>query len=347
MRRITRLLFPQVPFCFLSVWFFSATPVSQPIEVNGITMGTTYHVTYFDDQGRDFRNSIDSLLVLVNKGISVYDSESEISKFNQSTIGIKLSNRFFSETLSKAVEISFLSEGAFDPTVMPFVNAWGFGPQKAPALSSMPTVPTSAQIFSLQQIVGIDKIAVEFREVKKKHPSVQLDFGGIGQGYGVDVISDFLKSKGINNFLVEIGGEGYASGKNLREGRDWVVGILDPSSTEEKQIIKVYISLKDESFTTSGNYFRFRKVNGKTYGHTIDPKTGYPVKNEMLSASVFTNDCATADAWDNAFMVMGIEKSISMLKANPGLEAILQYSTANGVQMYITPGIKNKIVLNN
>jgi FAD:protein FMN transferase len=347
MRSKISLLFFSTSCCVLIAGFFSGTSIPKAIEVNGLTMGTTYHVNYFDERGRDFKTSIDSLLVLVNKGISVFDPESEVSKFNRNTDGLKLTNKFFSETLSRAYQIALLSEGTFDPTVMPLVNAWGFGTQKNSSSTSAYITPTSGEIAHLKEIVGIDKIVLTSEEVQKKRPQVQLDFGGIGQGYGVDVVSDFLKSKGIKNFLVEIGGEGYAFGKNVTKDRDWVIGILNPNSTEEDQFMNAYVSLKNQSFTTTGNYFKNRKVNGKTYGHTIDPKTGYPVENEMLSVSVFSADCTTADAWDNALMVMGIEKSILMLKANPGLEAILQYSTPNGLQMYITPGLKDQIDLNN
>jgi FAD:protein FMN transferase len=311
-----------------------------PVVVEGYTMGTTYHVTYFDDDaGRNFKNEIDSLLVLVNKSINTYDSGSEVSAFNRSKNGVTVNLPYLFPPLAKAKEIYSESDGAFDPTVMPLVNAWGFGPKKS-------FRPTPQQLDSILEFTGFDQIIVTEREISKLDPRVQLDFGGIGQGYGVDVISDFLRLKGIENFLVEIGGEGFASGKNLSKGKPWEIGILDPNSIIENQFFKAYASLHNRAFTTSGNYFNYREIDGKKYGHTIDPKTGNPIQHELLSASVFASDCSTADAWATAFMVMGVPKSIEKLKKMPHVDALLIYTSAFGkIETYITPGAKHFIRL--
>jgi thiamine biosynthesis lipoprotein len=216
---------------------------------------------------------------------------------------------------------------------MPLVNAWGFGAGKQIDLDS-------AQIDSIKTFVGFDKIRFGTDSILKSEPRVQLDFGGIGQGYGADVITGFLKSKGITNMLVELGGEGMAVGKNLKTNKPWEIGILDPNSTYENQFFKAYVALTDQSFTTSGNYFNYHEIDGKKYSHTIDPSTGYPAQRPILSASIFTTDCITADAWGTAIMVMGHEKAIEVLKEHPELDVLLIYSTPTGkMDTYITPGI--------
>jgi FAD:protein FMN transferase len=308
--------------------------VLEPVKVEGKTMGTTYHITYFDKNSRDFKNSIDSLLLVVNKSINNYDSTSEVSQFNESKEGIMIKLPYFFPPVEKSREIFQASGGAFDPTVMPLVNAWGFGAGKQ-------INPDSTQVDSIKSFVGFEKIQFTKASIRKSDPRVQLDFGGIGQGYGADVITDFLKSKGISNMLVELGGEGMAVGKNLKKDKPWEIGILDPNSTVENQFFKAYVALTDKSFTTSGNYFNYREINGKKYAHTIDPDTGFPAQHAILSASVFTTDCATADAWGTALMVMGHEKAIELLKNHPELDVLLMYSKADGnVGTFITPGIQ-------
>ena len=227
-----------------------------------------------------------------------------------------------------------LTDGAFDPTVMPLVNAWGFGAGKQ-------INPDSAQVDSIKAFVGFDKVKFSRDSVQKTDPNLQLDFGGIGQGYGADVITEFLKAKGISNLLVELGGEGMAIGKNLTSGQSWRIGILDPNSTPEHQFFKAYVTLDDRSFTTSGNYFNFHEIDGKKYSHTMDPKTGFPSRKAILSASVFTTDCITADAWGTALMAMGHEKAIALMKNHPELDVLLMFTNAEGkTEVFMTPGIQ-------
>jgi thiamine biosynthesis lipoprotein len=295
-------------------------------------MATTYHITYFDSQQRNFKAEIDSLLVLVNQSINNYNPTSEISLFNKSQSGFKFSLPFLYDPIVIAQQVYSDSEGAFDPTVMPLVNLWGFGYKKV-------TRPDSSKIDSIRSFIGFDKIKFNKDSVWKLDPRAQLDFGGIGQGYGADVITDFLKSKGIDNMLVELGGEGMAVGTNLQSGKPWELGILNPNSTRDNQYFKAYISLEDKSFTTSGNYFNYREVDGKKYSHTIDPFTGYPATRELLSASVFADNATLADAWGTALMVMGHEKAIETLKNHPEIDALLIYSTNDGLATFATEKI--------
>jgi thiamine biosynthesis lipoprotein len=316
-----------------AVWLYRKNQTPEPIRIEGKTMGTSYHITYFDDQQRDLTASVDSLLAVVNKSINNYDPSSEVSRFNDSQRGVAFDLPYLYSPLVTAKEVFEISGGAFDPTVMPLVNAWGFGPAEA-------YNPDSAKVDSLRSIVGFEKVSMTNDSLTKTDPRVQLDFGGIGQGYGADVIADFMRARNITDMLIEIGGEGMAIGTNLRNGKRWEIGILDPQSTLENQFFKAYIALENQSFTTSGNYFNYHIVDGKRYSHTMDPASGYPAQREILSASVFAIDATTADVWGTAFMAMGHEKAIELLKQHPELDAILMYSGNEGaIETYVTPGI--------
>lgn len=322
------------------VWWWRQRGTHEPIRIEGETMGTTYHITYFDSEKRNFKPSVDSLLVLVNQSINTYNPNSEVSLFNKSNGAFQFQLPYLLPPIRKAREVFAASQGAFDPTVMPLVNLWGFGWKKVDR-------PDTSKIDSLRNFIGFEKISFNEDSVWKSDARAQLDFGGIGQGYGADVITDFLKSKGIVNMLVELGGEGMACGINLQSGKPWELGILDPESTRENQFFKAYISLSDKSFTTSGNYFNYRIVDEKKYSHTIDPLTGYPAQRAILSASVFSGDATSADAWGTAFMVMGHEKGIELLKKHTELDALLIYTGADGtIQTYATPGIASLLQLN-
>lgn len=313
---------------------------ANPIRIEGETMATTYHITYFDSQQRNFKSEIDSLLVVVNLSINNYNPDSEISLFNKSERGFKFNLPYLHDPLVIAHEVYDRSHGAFDPTVMPLVNLWGFGHQKV-------IKPDSSKIDSIRSFIGFDKIKFNEDSIWKFDSRSQLDFGGIGQGYGADVITEYLKSKGIENMLVELGGEGMAVGRNIQSGKPWELGILDPNSTRENQYFKAYISLEDKSFTTSGNYFNYREVDGKKYSHTIDPFTGYPTTKAILSASVFAENATLADAWGTALMVMGHEKAIETLSKHPEIDAFLIYSTNEGIATFATEKISPFIKIEN
>lgn len=328
---------------FLILWFLPPDRDKagvEPLVIEGSTMGTTYRIVYFDEpERRDFKASVDSLLFLINRAISTYDPESEISRFNKSSSGITFQLPYFHDLLQRAKEIYKSSDGAFDPTVMPLVNAWGFGPEKSLTLPE-------EKVDSLKQLVGFDKINISREGVTKSDPRVQLDLGGIGQGYGVDVLFQFLQEKGITHLLVELGGEGISLGKNLQKDRAWQIGILDPNSTPDQEFFKAYVTLHDQAFTTSGNYFNYKIINGRKFGHTIDPVKGYPVQHSLLSASVFAPDCTTADGWATAFMVMGARKAIAKLKTLPEVNAFFICSGRRGkLETYSTAGIADQIVL--
>lgn len=312
----------------MAVWWWRNR--DTPILIEGKTMGTSYHVIYFDDADRNFKTQVDSLLRLVNKSISTWDSTSEISRFNRAQRTIKFDLPYFLPPLQVSQKIVSISRGAYDPTVMPLVNAWGFGPKKIEK-------PDTLEVERVRAFVGFEKISFNQDSLWKNDPRVQLDFSGIGQGYGADVITDFLKSKGVKNALVEIGGEGMALGRNIQTDKPWALGLVNPAQPET---YIGYINLENKGFSTSGNYFNYRVVDGRRYSHTIDPTTGYPTNKAILSASVFSDDCATADAWATAIMSMGHEKAIELLKSQPTIGVCLIFSTeSGGVERFVSENV--------
>lgn len=338
--RVRNLLYSLVLLVAIVIVYFYRQHRSAPVQIEGHTMGTTYHITYFDKQKRNFKPQIDSLLIAVNAGINTYQKDSEVSRFNRATKSFRFEQNYFREMLERSLPVVKESGGAFDPTVMPLVNAWGFGPAQ-PLYAEIPDVD------SIRNFVGFEKIGFNADSVWKTDPRVQLDFGGIGQGYGADVITAFLKQQGIQDMLVEIGGEGMACGMNRQTGRPWQIGILDPNSTRNNRLFKAYVYLQNESFTTSGGYFNYREIDGRKYTHTIDPNTGYPVNNPLLSVSLFTKDATSADGWATALMVMGPEKAREVLEKQTHMQGILMYTNeSGGMEVYVTPGLTNRVKIN-
>ncbi len=313
------------------VWKYRQSNNLEPMKLSGKTMGTSYHITYFDKGGRNFQLAVDSLLMLINKSINTYDTASEISRFNRARRSIAFRLPYFLPPLKKSKEVVAGSQGAYDPTVMPLVNAWGFGPRKIER-------PDTAEILAIRKFVGFEKIGFSEDSLWKNDPRVQLDFSAIGQGYGADVIADFFKSKSVENFFIELGGEGVAWGKNLKEDRVWEIGILDPNSDYVEQKFRAYATVTNMGYSTSGNYFNYREVDGRKYSHTIDPVSGFPVQHELLSATVFARDCSTADAWATAFMSMGHIKAQETLKSHGELDVFFIYSSPEGVKTFSSDG---------
>lgn len=316
---------------------------SQPttiVVLQGTTMGPIpYTVKYLHSENESYQIEVDSLLIGFNNSLSTYIPQSEISKFNLNDTLVYETALFFA-VLKKSKEIFDLTSGAFDPTVGPLVNAWGFGPGKENQYLD------SLSVDSLLQMVGFDKIVFDEKTAVKKVPNMYLDFSAIAKGYGVDVVGLYLESQGINNYMVEIGGEVRCRGIN-ENGKPWLIGIEDPTVSGAEQRLYSTVFLKDRSLATSGNYRNFYVVDGKKISHTISPFTGYPVQHSLLSASVFATDCMTADALATGFMVLGVEKAIEITEGTEGFDAILIYSDQEGkLQTYISDGIKNFVDIN-
>ncbi len=321
------------------VWLVRKSKKPEPVAFTGQTMGTTYSVIYFDDEKRDLQSSVDSLLLVFNESLSTYIPTSEISRFNTGS-AYKFQLPYFFPVLERSKQIVEATDGAFDPTVMPLVNAWGFGPDKFESVDT-------AKVESALALVGFERIQFNSDSVWKTNDGVQLDFSAIAKGYGVDVVSDFLVLKGIDNLFVEIGGEVIAKGKNLKSDRLWEIAILDPNYTYVQPLSFAYAQVDNQAVATSGNYFNYRESNGIKYSHSLNPKTGYPAKQQILSATIFADDCMTADAWATAAMVMGHEKMIELLNQHQEIKAFLLYSSNTGaIASFISPGLHTNIKIN-
>ncbi len=321
---------------FVLIIFYN--PEVKYDTISGETQGTFYNITIEDKASRNLKPKIEQQLHKFDLSLSSYDPNSIISKVNRNEKDVRL-DKFFRNVFYKAEEVYHLSGGSFDITVGPLVNAWGFG-------SKDKIYVDSSVVDSLLEFVGMEKVTLRGGKVIKEHPSIYLDVNAIAQGYSVDVIAEFLERKGISNYLVEIGGELRAKGVN-KKGEDWKIGIDKPidNNLSPGKKLQAIIGLKNKSLATSGNYRKFYEKDGVKYAHSINPKTGYPVLSRLLSASVITDDCITADAFATAFMIMGLERSIMFLSKHSELDAYLIYSDEEGnYKTYITPGIKDSII---
>lgn len=310
---------------------------SKYIYNEGFIYGTMYHIVYESPNGKDFQEDITEKLAEYNRIFSTYDKESTISKINNN-IDTKLEPEFIN-CYNKAMEISELTNGAFDITAGPMVNAWGFGPEEKAKM-------TLQIIDSLKAITGYQKVKLANGKIIKENPHMKLDMSAIAKGYTCDLMGDFLKEKGCKNFMVEIGGEVVALGKN-EKGNVWTIGISKPDENAffASNDLQAKIHLPDHAMATSGNYRNFYEENGKKYAHTIDPKTGYPVQHSLLSSTVLADNCMTADAYATAFMVLGLEDGIEIARQNPRLEVYFIYSGEDGTnQVYMSDNFQRHLV---
>lgn len=329
----------QIPFLLLLI-FGSIYVIRQQQNTpyqrdEGFIFGTIYHITYQSDV--NYQKEIEAELQKVDNSLSPFNKTSIISRINRNE-DVKVDN-LFAEVFQLAEKISKETDGAFDITVAPMVNAWGFGFKTG-------NPPTKQTVDSLRAIVGFQKVTLEEEHVKKQNPHIMLDCSAIAKGYGSDIVARFLKKKGIQNFMVEIGGEIVVNG-NSEKQVPWRVGINKPTddSLNTSQELQDVINVTDIAMATSGNYRNFYYKNGKKYAHTIDPKTGYPVLHNILSATVLAKNCATADAYATSFMVMGLDGAKKVLEKHPELDAYLIYSDEKGNnRIWYSPELKKKIL---
>lgn len=296
----------------------------KPQKLEGKVFGTTFHITYMHGDTMNLEKSIDSLFQLVNNSLSTYQPTSDISKINQGDNTIYV-DTYFNEVYEKSKRIYRETEGVFDPTIGILVNAWGFGPGST--IENLDTI----QVNDLMQFVGFDKIHLKNNRLYKRHPKTYLDFNAIAKGYGVDIIGRFLEAKGIENYMVEIGGELRVRGKNSNDAF-WRVGIEQPNFDGSRSL-QAIVSLNNKSMATSGNYRKFKidPETGEKYVHTIDTKTGFTAKRNLLSATVIASlDCADVDGYATAFMAMGYEKTLQFLQNHPELQVYLIYTDKKG-----------------
>lgn len=310
-----------------------AAPVKDTamISIHGEAQGTTYHIRYFDSQNRNFKYSIDSVLTEFDKCLSLYRPDSELSAFNRASRHTFRSAWFY-DVLVKSKEIHAATGGAFDPTIMPLSEAYGFGNKKN-------VDPENVNADSLMQFIGFEHIEFNQKEVNSQ-PGMRLDFNGIAQGYSVDIVGAFLKSRGIHRFMVEIGGEVICSGTK-NGGIAWVTGIENPL---KPAALAATVALSNRAMTTAGNYHNHITRNGITYNHIIDPRTGSMEQTPLLSVTVFAKDAITADGYDTAFFVMGLESTKTFLKNRKDIDVYMLYTNEEGHLMsFATDGIKDLI----
>lgn len=303
----------------------------------GNTQGTTYSIRYMSTDAKDFKNEIDSLLDLVDLSMSTYKKESIISKINQNQS--MQTDSLFRLVFNESIQIAERTKGAFDPTLAPVVNYWGFGFEEIKHKDQQ-------QLDNLMQTVGYQKVSMADSLIQKSNPKTQLDFNAIAQGFTVDYIADYLNLQGINNYMVEIGGELKAKGLNA-DGELWRIGIDKPTEKIQEDRFQAIIELKDKAVASSGNYRKFKtdEESGMKYAHTIDPKTGLPVQSNLLGVTVITESCMQADAYATAFMVMGIDSSIAFIEKHPALDALMIYSGPKGEWLqYQTKGFEEMTI---
>ena len=305
-------------------------------KLQGSVFGTVYHITYQGD--RDLQKEIDEALAQVDNSLSPFNKSSIITQVNNNqevTV-----NKMFTDVFRIAAKVSAETDGAFDITVAPLVNLWGFGFKEG-------SNPDQQTIDSLLQLVGYQKVSLDSKgHVHKNDPRIMLDCSAVAKGYGTDVVAQVLERNDVVNYMVEIGGEIVTKGVNEKR-LPWRIGINRPTDdpTQESNEIQSILNVTDKAMATSGNYRNFYYKDGKKYAHTIDPKTGRPVQHSLLSATVLARDCATADAYATSFMVMGLERAKKLLEKHTELMAYLIYSDEKGeYKEWYSPSLADKII---
>ena len=333
-----RRLLWQVPFLaflIIGTLFVVRQQRNMPYQrCSDFVFGTTFNVTYQSDS--DMTYSIKDALRKVDYSLSPFNKESVITAINDNK-DVR-PDKMFMDVFQMAMDVSRETEGAFDITVAPLVNAWGFGFKSGQK-------PTPRQVDSLKQIIGYQKILVDDGMVRKQDPRMMLDCSAIAKGYGADVVADVLRRHGVKNFMVEIGGEIVTSGVNP-DRLPWKVGVIKPTddSLSVSHELQTILNVTDVAMATSGNYRNFYYEGGKKFAHTIDPQTGYPVQHSLLSATVLAKTCAIADAYATSFMVMGAERAQQVLERHPELMAYFIYDNGHGDHaVWFSPSLKKKI----
>ena len=305
----------------------------------GGALGTSYNIVSITSEKNDLQSEIDSVFAVVNQSLSTYIPESDISRINSGDTTVVV-DEMFHEVLNLSKSIHQETSGFFDPTVGTLVNAWGFGPERQISMDSL-------KIDSLLNFVGLDKITLDDNNrILKANPNIYLDFNAIAKGYAIDRLAAMLDAKGIENYLIEVGGELVAKGKNTIKNKFWTVGIDDPEM-EGSRATKILIHLNDKALASSGNYRKYRvdEETGKKFVHTVNPITGYTQISNTLAVTILADNCATADAYATAFMAMNIDDAFKLINENEKLEAYIIYIDENGnTQEFSTEGFKSVVV---
>lgn len=315
---------------FLAGVFFScATPHKHqqslsPIHLTGQAQGTTYEVTYYAADTVVTKKDVTDIFQRIDGSLSIYNQNSIISRFNNNANERVKMDVHLRKVMEKSYLIYRETKGIFDITVYPLVQAWGFGPKASSG------VPDSATIEKILPCVGAQNIRIAADWLIKKKPCVKIDVNGIAQGYTVDVIAAYLEKRGVRNYLVELGGEVRVKGQKQPGNTSFKIGIEAPASDLDETVISRVVQLSNGAITTSGNYRRYYESEGRHISHLIDPVTGYPLQNELISVTVFAGDAITADGYDNALMGMGLKEAFAFLEKHKEMEAHFIYRTSSG-----------------
>ena len=298
-------------FILAIISLLSCNHKPQKINYSGITQGSYFSITYYDEEGREFEHEIDSIFKEVDNAVSLWNENSIIRKVNRNEDIVV--NQIFKDNFEWARKASEFSEGAFDATIGPLVSAWGFHYKKELEM-------TPEMVDSIKQLVDYQKIDIVDDKVVKANPNMTLDFNAVAQGYTTDLIGKFLESRDIHNYLVDVGGEILARGTKPN-GEQWTIGIEKPAENyNSDRSVQIKIQLKDNGIVTSGTYRKYIEKDGVRYSHSIDPKTGYPVEQNLLSATVIADNASWADCLATICMIVGKEKASKLLE-NQGVEA--------------------------
>lgn len=313
---------------------------SEPVYMQGDAFGTTYNIQFYSDRDIDFKKGLDSVIAAVNHSVSTYIPDSDISKINQGDSTVVVDS-IFMEVFEISKEVNARTEGYFDPTIGVLRNAYGFGDVKP--LKNI----DSAALDSLMKFVGFQKVKInEDGTVRKVYPEIYFDFNAVAKGFGIDCLGRYLESNGVRDYLIELGGEILAKGKNLQKNQPWVVGIEAVDSKLEDRSFEATVELINVGMASSGNYRKFRidSLTGKKFVHTLNPLTGSAEMSDVTSATVIAPTCGLADAYATSFMALGLEKSKNLLKNLPDIEAYLTFNDSlNNHQIFITDGFKKRL----
>lgn len=309
---------------------------------DGYAQGSAYHITLNTTSSRLYQKEIDSILAAIDNSLSVYNPKSTVSLINTNTN--PAADSILKEIFTLSKRFSEETDGLFDVSCAPLFDFWGFGDTNDTLFLKMTPEQRKTEVDSIRKYTGMEKFAINGNTVSKPSPKAKLNFNAIAQGYTCDVIGKFLESKGISDYLVEVGGEILCKGNNPK-GENWSIAIDRPidGNMEPGVNIQEIIKITGKGVVTSGNYRKYIMEQGEKFSHTINPKTGFPVRNSLLSATVIADDATTADAYATYFMVIGLEKAKSILSQRDDLEGYLIYSDSeseNGMSVYYSKGLK-------
>lgn len=331
-------LIKYILFLFPLIFSFFKGKDQREYTIRGYAQGTDYSVKYYATDSIVTKYTVDSILSVIDSSMSLYKSYSQINRFNEASQSLDL-DPHFAAVMRKSFTVYKATKGKFDVTVAPLVQAWGFGPKR------IEKFPDSAAVRELLKCVGMNHLRLKGNRLIKSKPCIHVDLNGIAQGYSVDVVADHLLKKGLTSFVVEIGGELRMKGPKP-DGSGMRIGIEGPALTANGEpVIRHVISINKGAITTAGNYRKYLQKGAKKIAHLIDPKTGYPLDNALISVTIYAKDAVTADGYDSPIMAMDVQEALDFVASKKGMEAYIIYHKKDGsVADTLTKGFKKMIV---